>query len=78
MACVTVPSTGSVGNSIAFNSDCSTEAHHFEWNFGDGAMSTSANTSHVYTIAGVYTVTLTTMSMNEKKMDEISQVITIN
>lgn len=30
-----------------------------QWNFGDGASSTAANPSHVYTAAGTYTVTLT-------------------
>ena len=78
MACATIPATGTTGTAVTFNSDCSMDAHHYEWNFGDGSMSTDANTTHTYTTAGMYTVTLTTMSENEKKMDETSGMITIN
>lgn len=75
MACATIPTTGTA---VAFNSDCSMDAHHYEWNFGDGSMSMDANTTHTYTTAGMYKVVLTTMSKNEKKMDETSTMITIN
>lgn len=78
MACCTVPATGTINVAITFNSDCSMDAHHYEWDFGDGSMSMDANTTHTYTTAGMYTVVLTTTSENEKKMDEISQTITIN
>ena len=36
----------------------SQQATSYLWNFGDGATSTQANPSHVYTTAGSYTVTL--------------------
>lgn len=78
MACATIPASGTANTAVSFNSDCSMDSHHFEWNFGDGAMSTEANPTHTYTAAGMYTVTLMTMSENEKKMDETSGMITIN
>jgi PKD repeat protein len=37
----------------------SSGAAAYEWNFGDGNISTSANVTNVYTNAGTYTVTLT-------------------
>ena len=78
MACATIPSTGTANTAVLFNADCSMDAHHYEWNFGDGSMSMDANPTHTYTTAGMYTVTLMTMSENEKKMDETSGMITIN
>lgn len=77
MACFEVPATGTVGQSVSFSSSCSMDAHHYEWNFGDGTMSTDANPTHTYANAGVYTVKLITMSKNSKKEDETSKTITI-
>ena len=78
VACGTIPATGTVSTAISFNSHCSTDGHHYEWDFGDGAKSTEAHASHTYNNAGVYTVKLSVMSMNSKKMDELTQSITIN
>ncbi len=78
MACFDAPATGTVGQSASFNASCSMDAHHYEWNFGDGGTSMDANATHVYNTAGTYTVKLMTMSKNSKKMDEISKTITIN
>ncbi len=44
--------------SFTFN-NTSTEANTYLWDFGDGAVSTSINTSHTYADYGSYTVTLT-------------------
>jgi PKD repeat protein len=78
MACADVPATGTVGQSVNFNASCSMDAHHYEWNFGDGGTSMEANPTHTYNTAGTYTVKLKTMSKNSKKMDETSKSITIN
>lgn len=78
MACFdTSKTTAAVNESISFTSTCSMDAHHYEWNFGDGSMSTDANPSHAYTNAGTYTVKLMTMSKNSKKDDETSKTITV-
>lgn len=79
MACFEAsPSTVNAGQSVNFSSSCSMDAHHYEWNFGDGATSKDANPSHSYSNPGTYTVKLMTMSKNSKKMDETSKTITVN
>ncbi len=78
MACFEMPSTATVGQAVSFNGACSMDAHHYEWNFGDGGTSMEANPTHTYNNAGTYTVKLMTMSKNSKKMDETSKTITVN
>lgn len=79
MACFDASSTTiKAGETASFSSTCSMDAHHYEWDFGDGGTSTDANPTHVYNTAGSYTVKLKTMSMNGKKMDETSKTITVN
>lgn len=75
--CEASKTTAAVNESISFTSTCSMDAHHYEWNFGDGSMSTDANPSHAYTNVGTYTVKLMTMSKNGKKDDETSKTITV-
>lgn len=77
-ACFEAPSTATVGQTVSFNASCSMDAHHYEWSFGDGGTSMSANPTHTYNTAGTYTVKLMTMSKNSKKMDESSKTITVN
>ncbi len=69
--------TAALNESISFTSTCSKNAHHYEWEFGDGSKSTDANSSHAYSNVGTYTVKLKTMSMNSKKMNETSKTITV-
>ncbi len=79
MACFDAsPTTISAGQSVSFTSTCSMDAHHYEWEFGDGGTSMDANPSHTYNTAGSYTVKLKTMSKKSNKMDEISKTITVN
>lgn len=49
----------------------------YEWNFGDGTTSEEENPSHVYTMAGTYTVTLTAYSKKEKKSDSQSMSLVV-
>lgn len=77
MACCDVPATGTVGQSVSFSSECSMDASKYEWDFGDGTKSTDAMPTHMYNIAGTYTVKLMVMSKNEKKMNETAKSITI-
>src|SRR5262249_7305988 len=61
----TVPATGVTGASIGFAATASPTgcigAPTFEWNFGDGAPTSSLlNPTHVYTSAGNYNWSLTT------------------
>ncbi len=60
---IATPLIGSVPLTVTFVNS-STQAATFEWDFGDGATSAAISPTHVYTQAGVYTVTLT--AYNEK------------
>lgn len=53
--------TPTVGDTVTFTDatvDVNTTSTEWAWNFGDGSSSTLQNPTHVYTVAGVYTVTL--------------------
>ncbi len=51
------------GDTVSFTgtfSDPGTDTHTVEWDFGDGSLASGTlTTSHAYTVAGTYTVTLT-------------------
>ncbi len=70
-------STSTVNETITFTANCSMDAHHYEWDFGDGSMSTDMNPTHAYANKGSYTVKLMTMSMNSKKSDETTKTVTV-
>jgi len=57
------PYTGEPGTAISFSSAGSSDSDgtidSYLWNFGDGNTSTSADPSHIYTLEGSYSVTLT-------------------
>lgn len=46
------------GSLISFNDSTTNTVNGWNWDFGDGGTSTVQNPSHVYTVAGTYTVTL--------------------
>lgn len=48
-----------IGDTLQFTDKSLATPHTWQWNFGDGAMSTLQNPTHVYTAAGDYSVTLT-------------------
>lgn len=50
---------GNIPLTVNFTNLTTGNATSFLWNFGDGATSTQTSPSHVYTVAGLYTVTLT-------------------
>ena len=68
--------TAEVNETIIFNST-STDAYSYEWNFGDGNVSTSQTAMHAYTAAGTYIVKLKALSKNGKKSDESTTIITV-
>ena len=55
-----LPSSGSVNSTVTMSVSASATAGTWTWNFGDGATATTSlfNTTHKYTVAGTYTVTV--------------------
>jgi len=54
------PTAGNAPLGVFFDATgSSADATTFLWNFGDGAASTAKTVTHVYTVAGTYTATLT-------------------
>lgn len=51
--------TYSISGLTASFTNTSTDGASYNWSFGDGGTSTTANPSHAYAVAGSYTVTLT-------------------
>jgi PKD repeat protein len=51
------------GSSVSFDASATTDADGdamtYDWKFGDGAVASGVSTSHTYSLAGTYTVTLT-------------------
>ena len=59
----------------------SAAGYSYEWNFGDGSVSTNTNPTHNYTLAGAYTVSLVIKSLNTNASfctDTIRHIITVN
>lgn len=55
------PLSGDASLTVNFT-DLSTGATSWDWDFGDGGTSTLQNPTHIYTVAGTYTVTLSVNS----------------
>jgi len=53
------PTTIAQGQSVQFTDQSTNSPTEWQWNFGDGETSNNQNTSHIYTNAGPYTVSLT-------------------
>lgn len=68
------PETAGIEDIVHFQ-NTSEEASTFEWDFGDGNVSTEVNPSHVYTEQGVFTIHL--VASNKDASDETSRDILI-
>jgi hypothetical protein len=64
-----------VGDIVYFTNN-SLDARYFEWDFGDGTVSTEVNPTHIYGASGTYTVTLIAISRSDIT-DRAYQEITI-
>lgn len=73
-----IAGSGCVNESIAF-SDTSSGSNNnvvsYDWSFGNGNVSTNVTPSNVYTSAGNYTVTLTTVNDNGCRATQTVQVV---
>jgi hypothetical protein len=65
-----------VGQTVFFTND-SKHGDSFEWDFGDGVISTAENPSHIFTGTGVFLVTLTAINGDMKDVAEMSLEIFI-
>jgi len=66
-AAFTPPSGGIVGTTVSFSSQTTAgdgTLASYAWDFGDGTSGSGASTSHVYSTAGSFTVTLTVTDSN--------------
>lgn len=68
--------TAMVGETVSF-SNKSLHADHFEWDFGDGRVSTAADPAHAYVASGAYDVELTAFSKNGQKWDTKTRTISV-
>lgn len=74
-ACFTTSTTNPTVNQAVSFTNCSDNADEYEWNFGDGGTATGSAASHIYSLAGNYTVTLT--ASNDDNSDQLTQSITV-
>ena len=78
VACFSIaPNPVAAGATATFTS-CATDAHHFEWDFGDSATSDLENPTHVYNTPGTYTVAQHVFNEDMSKSDMITHTITVN
>lgn len=79
MACIdSATKSATAGQSVSFDASCSMDAHHYEWEFGDGSTGSGATTTHAYNSKGIYTAKVKAMSKNMKKEDEKAITVTVN
>jgi hypothetical protein len=67
-ASVENPATLLTNETVSFI-NCSENANHYLWEFGDGSVSTDESPNHVYTEAGTYTIVLV---IQEKELTDIN------
>lgn len=75
---ISAPSEATVGKSVSFeNGGDIKKAYNVAWNFGDGGVANTWNSSHVYQEAGTYTVTLSATSKKGNKAASTTATITV-
>ena len=72
----TTPPTGCVPYNAVFN-NTSLAGQTFQWDFGDGSTSTAINPTHLYNVAGTYTIVLIANDPNTCNLTDTARV-TIN
>ncbi len=78
VACFNITdNTVASGETASFTS-CSEDAHHYEWDFGDGATSPIENPTHIYNNPGTFTVRLDVFNEDMSKTDVETKTITVN
>ncbi len=73
-ACFSAPDTVETNERILFL-NCSEYALTYEWDFGDGAVSTAINPVHTYSQEGVYQVKLTAHGVRDTRHDTSRTIV---
>ncbi len=68
----------SAGQSIQFTDQSKNNPTSWSWNFGDGVTSTLKSPSHIYSVAGTYTVTLIATNSAGSDTETKTKYITVN
>lgn len=64
-------------NQVVTFTNCSVDFSRSTWNFGDGATSTDANTTHSWATQGDFLVSLTVEDKNGTQTDNISDIVRV-
>ncbi|MFH0865978.1 MAG: PKD domain-containing protein [Bacteroidota bacterium] len=76
-ASFTVSKINAYTGEVILFTNTTADADTYEWNFGDGTLSTTTSPTHTYNSSGTYTVTLTAYSKNMKKSDIVTAQVFI-
>ena len=71
------PISGTAPMSVNFTDESTGGATSWAWDFGDGAVSTEQNPSHIYSTAGTYTVALTATGAGGSNTNTKTEMIAI-
>jgi PKD repeat protein len=65
-----------INKALAFSASAQggTGPYTYSWTFGDGTMASGANPTHMYTVNGTYTITMTTTDNNGQTTTKTQQV----
>jgi len=70
--------SGTAPLSVTFTDSSSNSPTSWAWNFGDGTTSTSQNPTHVFTAAGIYTVTMSATNAVGTSLAPATATITVS
>jgi len=72
------PLSGTAPLNVTFTDTSTGSPTNWSWNFGDGGNSTARNTSHTYTVAGTYDVSLTAANADGSDTEEKEGYVAVN
>jgi PKD repeat protein len=72
------PMSGTAPLAVQFTDQSTNNPTSWSWSFGDGGSSTAQSPSHIYTVAGVYTISLTATNAAGSNRAMESDYITVN
>src|SRR4029079_13644182 len=76
-ACSGSPTSGTAPLTVNFASSSTGTISTYAWNFGDGTTSSAQNPSHVYAVAGLYSVSLTVTGSGGSNTKTYTNYVTV-